>query len=118
LKQAKSVRQKAMHTSEDLNGLNCTKKCYSTKKNKVRRGGGGGRRRQRKEKKKKNRKMCNNTECKGSEKGTEAKAREAMQKKKRKKKTTTTTSREGEHKNTTRVLAGDKNKGSYSLPRQ
>jgi hypothetical protein len=68
-------------------------------------------------KKKKNRKMCNNTECKGSEKGTEAKAREAMQTKK-KKKTTTTTSREGEHKNTTRVLAGDKNKGSYSLPRQ
>jgi hypothetical protein len=66
--------------------------------------------------------MCNNTECKGSEKGTEAKAREAMQKKKkkkkRKKKTTTTTSREGEHKSTTRVLAGDKNKGSYSLPRQ
>jgi hypothetical protein len=48
--------------------------------------------------------MCNNTECKGSEKGTEAKAREAMQKKK-KKKTTTTTTREGEHKNTTRVRA-------------
>jgi hypothetical protein len=110
-----------MHTSEDLNGLNCTKKCYSTKKNKVRVGGGGGRRRQRKEKKKKNKKMCNNTECKGSEKGTEAKAREAMQKKKKKKKKRkkkTTTSREGEHKNITRVLAGDKNKGSYSLPRQ
>jgi hypothetical protein len=53
-------------------------------------------------KKKKNKKMCNNTECKGSEKGTEAKAREAMQKKK---KTTTTTTREGEHKNTTRVRA-------------
>jgi hypothetical protein len=46
--------------------------------------------------------MCNDTECKGSEKGTEAKAREAMQKKK---KNTTTTTREGEHKNTTRVRA-------------
>jgi hypothetical protein len=53
--------------------------------------------------KKKNKKMCNNTECKGNEEGTEAKAREAMQKKKKKKKTTTT--REGEHNNTTRVRA-------------
>jgi hypothetical protein len=85
-----------MHTSEDLNGLNCRKNVTSRRKTK-----GGGQRRQRKEKKKKNKKMCNDTECRGSEKGTEAKAREAMQKKK-----TTTTTREGEHKkNTTRVRA-------------
>ncbi len=102
------------------------KKCYSTKKNKVRGGGVGEADKEDKERKK-NKKMCNKTECKGSEKGTEAKAREAMQKKKkkkkRKKKKTTTTTREGgEHKNTTRVramrVAGDKNKGSYSLPKQ
>jgi hypothetical protein len=102
LKEAKSVRQKAMHTSEDLNGLNCRKNVTPRRKTKFR-GRGGGRRRTKKTKKgkkKKNKKMCNNTECKGSEKGTEAKAREAMQKKKKKKKTTTT--REGEHNNTTK----------------